>query len=105
MEKPVINSRKRFKLWPEQKAEAVMQHIPKIFTRSGAMMLHPRIGTRPATKAYLMQPRPRKSDGCDSESACVMKVMPSALNMFARQTLNEDSDIIENAEVKNAARL
>lgn len=84
---------------------AAMPEIFKTLSTSDAMDLDLCMSTGDTAKACLMEPEYCKFTGFDSDCACEEKMMPSLVETFARQILSKNSDIDENADVENAARL
>lgn len=105
MDKPVTNSERRPMLLLEQKPVAVVQHIPRKFFRLVAMDFDPCMRIGATAEACLVEPQHRKFTGCDSNGACVERMIPSLLETFERQILNGNSERVENADVKTVARL
>lgn len=105
MDKVITDSGHRPMVLPEQRPAAVLQHILKKNTRPRAMVFQTCMGTDPTAQGCLMKPLHRKYTACDSDRACGEKKMPSLLEDFSWQILSENYNTVENADVKNAARL
>lgn len=84
---------------------AKMQHIVRKSIRSGARVLDPFLATASPAKACLVELSHRNCNGFGSDGSCVVEIMPSLRETFESQIPKKDLDIVETAEVKNAARL
>lgn len=81
----------------------LISHFIRKYTRPGAMVLDPYLGSGATAKSCLLLCKHRKFVGWDSDLDCALKMRPSLLRMFAEQVLCSDSDISEYEEVRTAA--
>lgn len=79
-------------------------HLISKFCPPGGTVLDFCMGTGSTAKACLLAPKHFKFFGCEADDSCLLKSMPSILEVFARQILNDESDINESEEIHEAAR-
>lgn len=65
----------------------------------GAMVLDPCMRKEAPAKVCLIVRHHWKYNQCDSDSACVAKMIPYLLGTLAREILNEIPDIVKNTEI------
>lgn len=90
---------------PEQKSIMLMKDLVSKFSSPGAVVMDTFCGTLSTAKACLSLHKHRKFVGCDIDSACIDASLPGLLLIFAKQCLNDDSDITVDYEVQEAAKL
>lgn len=63
------------------------------------MVLNSFLGIGVTAKVYLLEPKYHIFTGCDVDSDCVAKMMPSVLLISAEQVLSRDLDLAGSREV------
>lgn len=88
----------------EQKPVVVMPHISIDFTSSEANVFDSNTASKPTTKACPMKQEHHGFTVYDSDDASEEKMTLFFGDTIAKQNMNQYSDIIKNADVKNDAR-
>ena len=89
----------------EQKSTCLMTHLVEKFSPPGGLVVDTCAGTLSTLKACLLAKNHRVSIGCDMDSDCINRCLPSLVLVFAEQVLNPDSDINCDDSTEAAARV
>lgn len=90
-------------LRPEQKNISVMKTLVAQYSPPGGIVLDPFNGTFAVAKACLSLPSHRRCVCGDADPRCIQHGLLQLVEVFARQLLNEDSDITATPAVNSAA--
>jgi DNA modification methylase len=90
-------------LRPEQKPLALMQTLVSKYSPPNGLVFDPFAGTLSTAKACLLLPEHRRCVCGDLDPKCAQIGMVQLVEVFAKQVLNEKSDIDGSADVQAAA--
>lgn len=82
-----------------------MDPIFHILSRPGGIAQVSCMGTEAPGMASLMEQKDRKFTGCDEGSVCVENMVPSLLEAFVEQMMNNGSSIMESEVVQKGTSL
>ena len=100
----LLENGKAGRIRPEQKSTALLKTLVAKYCPPGGLVLDPFAGTMSTARACLLLDSHRRCVCTDVDEECVKVSIPSLLDVFASQLLNEDSDITGSEEVLRAAR-
>jgi hypothetical protein len=95
---------KRLLLRPEQKPIALMETLVSKYCPPGGIVFDPFAGSLSTAKACLLLHQHRRCVCGDIDPKCAEIGMVSMVEVFAKQVLNEDSDVEGSPSVQAAAR-
>ena len=100
----LLENGKAGRIRPEQKSTALLKTLVAKYCPPGGLVWDPFAGTMSTARACLLLHSHRRCVCTDVDEECVKVSIPSLLDVFASQLLNEDSDITGSEEVLRAAR-